>query len=167
MYMTRLRLLLFVSIAAVSGVLCSCTRRDRNAEKHSEKSEAIAETEDESSDSELNFKSLELPDKPVQAFPDSAGTKQLIALDFYADWCGPCQELKPYMEEFERRYGNIIQFKEINIDNESELADRFGIEAIPTVIIMDSDGNVYSRTTGLNPDEIEANLRAAAGNTAK
>lgn len=59
-------------------------------------------------------------------------------LDFYADWCGPCQMLKPIIEQVEKEHPEI-EFEAINIDDQPELAEKYGVMSIPTLVIMDGD----------------------------
>lgn len=59
-------------------------------------------------------------------------------LDFYADWCGPCQMLKPILEQVEKEHPEV-EFEAINIDEQQELAEKYGVMSIPTLIIMDGD----------------------------
>lgn len=59
-------------------------------------------------------------------------------LDFYADWCGPCQMLKPIIEQVEKEHPEI-EFEAINIDDQPELAEKYGVMSIPTLVVMDGD----------------------------
>lgn len=70
-------------------------------------------------------------------------------LDFYADWCGPCQMLKPIMEEFEKAHPEI-KVRRINIDEEDELAEAYGVSGIPC-LVLSSDGNELAREVGVMP----------------
>jgi len=60
--------------------------------------------------------------------------KKLTVLDFYTDWCPPCQEIKPILERKEKD-GHII-LKSINLDENLEIEDLFKIEAVPTLIFF-------------------------------
>lgn len=59
----------------------------------------------------------------------------LIVIDFYADWCGPCRMLAPIIEEIANERDDILVCK-VNVDNEIELANKFGVESIPTVAFV-------------------------------
>ncbi|MBQ3436760.1 thioredoxin [Candidatus Saccharibacteria bacterium] len=59
-------------------------------------------------------------------------------LDFYADWCGPCQMLKPILEQVEKEHPEV-EFEAINIDEQQEVAEKYGVMSIPTLIVMDGD----------------------------
>lgn len=69
--------------------------------------------------------------------------------DFYADWCGPCQMMKPTIEEFEKAHPEI-KVKSINIDEEEELAEKYGVSSIPCLVVM-KDGEEVRREVGVMP----------------
>ncbi len=61
-------------------------------------------------------------------------------IDFYADWCGPCKMVAPVLEDLSNEYeGRLIIYK-VNTDFEQELSVVFGIQSIPTILFIDSDG---------------------------
>ena len=70
-------------------------------------------------------------------------------LDFYADWCGPCQMLKPTIEEFEKAHPEV-KVTSINIDEEEELADKYGVSSIPCLVVL-KDGEEVEREVGVMP----------------
>lgn len=67
-------------------------------------------------------------------------------LDFYADWCGPCQMLKPIMEEFKKAHPEI-KVTEVNIDKEEELIEKYGVVGIPCLVVL-KDGKEVKREAG-------------------
>ena len=67
-------------------------------------------------------------------------------VDFYADWCGPCKMLAPVLEDVSLQYPDI-EFVKVNVDENMDLAERFGIMSIPTVYIF-KDGEVIGKTGG-------------------
>ncbi len=69
-----------------------------------------------------------------------------VILDFYADWCGPCKQLAPILEEIAAENSNVIVAK-IDVDNESALSTRFQIEAMPTIVII-KNGKEVTRAVG-------------------
>ncbi|MBR3324295.1 thioredoxin [Candidatus Saccharibacteria bacterium] len=70
-------------------------------------------------------------------------------LDFYADWCGPCQMLKPTIEEFEKAHPEV-KVTSINIDEEEELADKYDVSSIPCLVVL-KDGEEVKREVGVMP----------------
>lgn len=77
-----------------------------------------------------------------------------VLLDFWASWCGPCRMIAPYVEEIAQEREDILVGK-INVDEELELAARFGITSIPTLIVI-KNGEVAATALGYRPKaEIE------------
>ena len=70
-------------------------------------------------------------------------------LDFYADWCGPCQMLKPIIEEFEKAHPEI-KVNSVNIDENEELAEKYGVSSIPCLVVL-KDGKEVRREVGVMP----------------
>lgn len=68
-------------------------------------------------------------------------------LDFYADWCGPCQMMKPTMEEFEKAHPEI-KVTVINIDEQEELAEKYEVSTIPCIVVLE-DGEEVKRAVGV------------------
>ena len=71
-------------------------------------------------------------------------------LDFYAEWCQPCKAMGPAIEALmieHNREGSDVEIKKINIDNEPELAEKYGIRSIPTLIFL-KDGTEASKVSG-------------------
>lgn len=61
-------------------------------------------------------------------------------IDFYADWCGPCKMVAPVLEELSKEYEGRLLIYKVNTDIEQELASVFGIQSIPTILFIDSEG---------------------------
>ena len=83
--------------------------------------------------------------------------KQPVLVDFWATWCGPCRMLAPIVEEIAESRSDIKVGK-VNVDEEGELAVRFGISSIPTVMVF-KNGELTAQSVGYRPRaEIEALL---------
>lgn len=77
-----------------------------------------------------------------------------VLIDFYADWCGPCKMLSPIVEQFAKEHSDIKVVK-INIDDNQDLAVKYGVVSIPTLIVI-KNGEEYNRIVGLvSKSEIE------------
>lgn len=70
-----------------------------------------------------------------------------VLLDFWAGWCGPCKSLSPIIDEISAEYPEIKVFK-VNIDEEQELASKFDIMSVPTLLII-KEGKVVNQSVGL------------------
>ena len=80
-----------------------------------------------------------------------------VLLDFWASWCGPCRMIAPTVEEIAAERSDIKVGK-VNVDDEPELASRFGVMSIPTLVVM-KDGQVANQAVGARPKaQIEALL---------
>ena len=79
-----------------------------------------------------------------------------VMIDFYAEWCGPCRMMSPIVEQFAKDYDGKIKIGKINVDEESDLAMRFGVQSIPSFIFV-KDGKVIDRITGALPKPILKN----------
>ena len=75
----------------------------------------------------------------------------LVVVDFHADWCAPCRFLKPILEKVEREFDGIT-FVKVNIEEYPEIAFKYGITSIPTVLIF-HDGRVVGGFVGALPEE--------------
>ncbi len=72
-----------------------------------------------------------------------------VLLDFYANWCGPCRMVSPIIEEIATENPQYIVGK-INVDEEPDLAQEFGVVSIPTLVVM-KNGKIERKTTGARP----------------
>ena len=82
-------------------------------------------------------------------FEEVINSKNVVLLDFYADWCGPCRMVGPIVEEIANERDDIAVGK-INVDEEGALAEAFGVFSIPTLVVM-KDGKVASQSAGARP----------------
>ena len=77
----------------------------------------------------------------------------VIVMDFTATWCGPCQIQKPILEQLEGEMGDKVDFKMVDVDQNNALAGKYGISAVPTLII-EKDGEVVKRFTGVTSADV-------------
>jgi thioredoxin 1 len=84
-----------------------------------------------------------------------------VLVDFWAEWCAPCRMLSPTIDQIADDYDGKVTVGKVNIDEEPELAQRFGVMSIPTLILF-KDGSEVSRSVGVvGKDKIAAMVDAA------
>jgi len=71
-----------------------------------------------------------------------------VLVDFWAEWCGPCKMLAPTVEKVANEYEGKAKFVKLNIDDNNQVAQQYGIKGIPTLILF-KDGSEADRTVGL------------------
>jgi thioredoxin 1 len=73
-----------------------------------------------------------------------------VIVDFWAEWCGPCHAVAPVLEKIAEERAGQLKVVKVNIDEERELADRYGIASIPTMILF-KDGEPSGAVVGAQP----------------
>ena len=80
-------------------------------------------------------------------------------IDFWAPWCGPCQMMGPIIEQLAEEYEGKAKVGKVNVDEEGELSQAFGVMSIPTIVLV-KDGKVVKQAVGARPKtEVEAMLQ--------
>ena len=92
-------------------------------------------------------------------FDKALSQGKLMMVDFWASWCGPCRMLGPVIEQLDNQYPDVVVGK-VNVDDEQELAMRYGVMSIPTVIFF-KDGKEIDRKVGVMPPEAFAQVLEA------
>lgn len=82
-------------------------------------------------------------------FDSVKNSEKVVLIDFYADWCGPCRMVGPVIEQIADEREDVLVAK-VNVDNEPELAEQFGVFSIPTLVVM-KGGEVLRQSTGARP----------------
>ena len=76
-----------------------------------------------------------------------AGSDLPVVLDFWAEWCPPCRALAPTFEELAKQYAGRVRFVKLNVDENQQVPQRFGIKGIPTLVFFDG-GREVERVVG-------------------
>ena len=95
-------------------------------------------------------------------FDELLQEEKLVIVDFWATWCGPCRMLSPLLDEVEEEMADKVEVVKVNVDDADEIAMRFRIMSIPTLLFF-KNGQMVDRSVGAMPksalvDKINANL---------
>lgn len=105
-------------------------------------------------------------DKPIvvsdRNFDQTTKNYPLLVVDCWAAWCAPCRAIAPIVDELAKEYSGKVVFGKLNVDENPETAQRFGVMAIPTLLVM-KDGQEVDRVVGVVPkNQLEAKVNAYA-----
>lgn len=84
-------------------------------------------------------------------FDEIKQNEGVVLIDFFASWCGPCKMLAPIIDEIAEERADVSVVK-INVDDEPELAEEFGVFSIPTLVIL-KNGELAHQSAGARPKE--------------
>ena len=88
----------------------------------------------------------------TEEFVAAVDAVPLAMVDFWASWCGPCKMLSPLVEALAEQYDGKALVAKVNVDEEPDLAARFGVMSIPTVVFL-KNGREFDRKVGVMPPE--------------
>nr|GEX84017.1 thioredoxin H2 [Tanacetum cinerariifolium] len=89
-------------------------------------------------------------------FNESKQSTKLMVVDFSASWCGPCRMLEPFIISLANKYQDVV-FVKIDVDELRDVAQQFGIEAMPTLVLL-KQGKEVERIVGADKDELEKKI---------
>jgi len=90
----------------------------------------------------------ELTDQNFQA--EVLGSSEPVLVDFWATWCGPCRALSPKIEELAKEYKGKVKVGKLDIDDNQQVAEKYGIMSVPTVLLF-KNGQKFGQLVGNHP----------------
>lgn len=83
-----------------------------------------------------------------------------VMVDFYAEWCGPCKQMAPIVDELAKEYEGKVKIGKVDVDSNPETPGKYGVQSIPTFILL-KNGEVVNKFTGArSKDDVEEMLNA-------
>jgi thioredoxin 1 len=83
---------------------------------------------------------------------------QLVLVDYWAEWCGPCKMIAPLLDEVAKSYDGKVQVVKVNVDDNPESAQRFGIRGIPTLKLFRNGSEVATQVGAVSKSQLTAFL---------
>ncbi len=87
-----------------------------------------------------------------QTLQEIVESNNLVFVDFYADWCGPCKLIAPSIDQLADEYDRTVKFVKLNIDQNPDIVKRYGVKSIPTLMIF-RNGKPFRKMVGASPIE--------------
>lgn len=94
-----------------------------------------------------------------QSFNELLASSKLVFIDFYADWCVPCKEMSPMMEELKKEYSGKLLVQKVNTDSSKELVKLLKINAIPYLVLYKDGIKVYEKEGKATKEELVAEFK--------
>ena len=88
--------------------------------------------------------------------------KGYVLIDFFAEWCMPCVMMSPIIDELSEKFDGKIKFGKVNIDDNQEIAHKFGVSSIPNFIVFKDGKQVEQFVGGMSEEDMEDRLKVFA-----
>jgi thioredoxin len=92
-------------------------------------------------------------------FTKLTNSNKIVLVDFYADWCGPCKKMKPYLEEISKDMADKVEVVRINSDDNQELCKLLNIDALPTLHVYKKNKMTWSNVGFIEKAEVVKQLK--------
>ena len=111
-------------------------------------------------------------DLTTKTFDQTLDDNEIVIIDFWAEWCGPCKQFAPIFEKVSETYSDVT-FAKVNTEEQQALATQYGIHSIPTIMVVrdgiillnqggmlpeDKFGDLITHVKGLNMDDVRADM---------
>lgn len=143
----KLNKLLFAAAAvAVAGMVCSCSKRaEQNQTDEAENAAVTAAATADQEKTDVIEVTNDEDIKPIEG--------KLVVIDFNATWCGPCKQFAPAFEAVAAANRDKAVFYSVDVDKNPELAGKYGVQSIPMVVYMTSDGQFTTTVGSMDQEE--------------
>lgn len=98
-------------------------------------------------------------DASVESFDEEISSSLPVVVDFWATWCGPCRMVAPALESLARRFAGSVKLVRVDIDQAAPLAQRFGVQGVPSLVLLRESSEVDRRVGAAPERELERWLR--------
>ena len=144
----KIKAILLSVVAVASLTVVSCAKKDAAKPDAAQSAEKVE---------------IEKPSSDLHVFNDLKSSLNLTAdlpvvIDFNATWCGPCKRFAPTFEAASETYKDKAQFVSVDIDKNPELAAQFGVESIPTIIVVTPSDQISANVGFMTPEAFDAFL---------
>lgn len=95
----------------------------------------------------------------MASFNEEVKASNLVLVDFYADWCGPCKRMAPHVSKMKQKYGDALTIIKVDTDKSPEVSKNFDIRSIPLVKVYKNGSEVYDRIGYHSEEELDAILQ--------
>jgi len=82
--------------------------------------------------------------------------KRIALVDFYADWCAPCQTMNPVLQQISKDYSKHLNLVKVNVDKSRPVADKFNVRSIPTLVLLNNNKIIWRKSGLIRKSEIKA-----------
>lgn len=135
-YFKHVSIIAFMAVISMSLVSCGKTDTDKDKKESVNENRSMIETD---------------KDKAVQLNVEQSLP---TVIDFYAVWCGPCKQISPVFDSLKEKYDGAINFVRVDVDEDSQIAREFNIDAMPTFVFLDKNGKEIDRLVGADPEAL-------------